>query len=130
MPTSARESVETLTIFDTKKWKRMINGNVEMIQKKVDQSTPHHVLFRELDDLKMIVSNCMDQLSKSLGRQIELAKNEAVQFHKVALQDLGSASFANKQRGLNKDESALTLMLSPKSVANVDLGNIEVLNKI
>ena len=63
-----RESIETTTVFDTKKWKKMINGNVDMIQRKVDQSTPHHVLYRELDDLKMIVSNCFDQLSRSLGR--------------------------------------------------------------
>ena len=71
------ESSETLTIFDTVKWKKIINGNVEIIQKKVDQSTPHHVLYRELDDLKMIVSNCFDQLSKSIGRQIEQVKLEA-----------------------------------------------------
>ena len=62
------ESSEALTVFDTDKWKKIINGNVEIIQKKVDQSTPHHVLYRELDDLKMIVSNCFDQLSKSIGR--------------------------------------------------------------
>ena len=57
---SMRESMEVATGFDTKKWKKIINGNVEMIQKKVDQSTPHHVLYRELDDLKMIVGNCFD----------------------------------------------------------------------
>ena len=28
-----------------------------MVQRKVDQSTPHHVLYKELDDLKTIVSN-------------------------------------------------------------------------
>lgn len=60
MNSTMRDSYEQTTSFDTKKWKRMINGNVEMIQKKVDQSTPHHVLYRELDDLKMIVSNCFD----------------------------------------------------------------------
>ncbi len=70
---SMRESMEVATGFDTKKWKKIINGNVEMIQKKVDQSTPHHVLYRELDDLKMIVGNCFDQLSKSLARQIEIS---------------------------------------------------------
>ena len=31
-----RESIETTTVFDTKKWKKMINGNVDMIQRKVD----------------------------------------------------------------------------------------------
>jgi len=67
-PDTVTESIDTTTIFDTKKWKKMINGNVTMIQQKVDQSTPHHVLYRELDDLKMIVSNCFDQLSRSLGR--------------------------------------------------------------
>ena len=46
---------EANTRFDTLKWKRLINGNVEMIQTKVDQSTPHNVLYRELDDLKLIV---------------------------------------------------------------------------
>ena len=66
-----RNSSESLAVFDTKKWRRIINGNVEMLQKKVDQQTPHHVLYRELDDLKMIVSNCFDQLGKSVGRQIE-----------------------------------------------------------
>ena len=50
------------------KWKRLINGNVEMIQTKVDQSTPHNVLYRELDDLKLIVEQCFDHLSKSFGR--------------------------------------------------------------
>ena len=33
---SLRNSVESISAFDTKKWRRMINGNVEMIQKKVD----------------------------------------------------------------------------------------------
>ena len=37
VPNSLRESVESISTFDTKKWRRMINGNVEMIQKKVDQ---------------------------------------------------------------------------------------------
>ena len=48
-----------------------------MIQKKTDQQTPHHVLHRELEDLKMIVNNCFDQLSKTLTRQLESVKNEA-----------------------------------------------------
>ena len=59
---------EANTRFDTLKWKRLINGNVEMIQTKVDQSTPHNVLYRELDDLKLIVEQCFDHLSKSFGR--------------------------------------------------------------
>ena len=68
LPTQVRESSEANMTFDTRKWKKIINGNVDMIQKKVDQSTPHHVIYRELDDLKMIISNCFDQLGKSLGR--------------------------------------------------------------
>lgn len=36
VPDSVRVSVESISAFDTKKWKRMINGNVDMIQKKVD----------------------------------------------------------------------------------------------
>jgi len=127
------ESAETLTVFDTKKWKRIINGNVEIIQKKVDQSTPHHVLYRELDDLKMIVANCFDQLSKSIGRQIEQVKTEAQQNSKmITLQDQAGSTYGNKQRGLNRDES-LPMMVSPKrgqSAMGLDLNSVEVLNKI
>ena len=36
MNMNLRESSEVTTSFDTKKWKRMINGNVDMIKKKVD----------------------------------------------------------------------------------------------
>ena len=57
-----------LGAFDTSKWKKIIIGNVEMVQKKVDQSTPHHILYRELDDLKLIVEQCFDHLGKSFGR--------------------------------------------------------------
>ena len=57
-----------------------------MIQKKVDQQSPHSMIFRELEDLSMIVANCFDQLGKSLGRQIEQVKNEATQFAKIAIQ--------------------------------------------
>ena len=60
LPTQVNESAEQASAFDTKKWKKIINGNVDMIQRKVDQSTPHHVLHRELDDLKMIIANCFD----------------------------------------------------------------------
>ena len=127
-----RESgIETAsTNFDTKKWKRIINGNVDMIQKKVDQSTPHHVLHRELDDLKMIVANCFDQLSKSLGRQIDIARQEAAQFSKVALQEHASSTLGNRQRGLNREDS-LSVMLSPSAgIKHLDPANLEVLNKI
>ena len=99
----------------------------------MDQSTPHHVLYRELDDLKMIVANCFDQLSKSLGRQIEIAKQEATQMQKIAMQaDQAAASFGSKQRGIN-DASQLSLLMSPKSVGatpQLDLESIEVLTKI
>ena len=60
VPTQVNESSEANMNFDTRKWKKIINGNVDMIQKKVDQSTPHHVIYRELDDLKVIVVNCFD----------------------------------------------------------------------
>ena len=68
VPATAASMSEANTRFDTLKWKRLINGNVEMIQTKVDQSTPHNVLYRELDDLKLIVEQCFDHLSKSFGR--------------------------------------------------------------
>lgn len=68
MPATAASMSEANTRFDTLKWKRLINGNVEMIQTKVDQSTPHNVLYRELDDLKLIVEQCFDHLGKSFGR--------------------------------------------------------------
>lgn len=60
---------------------------------------------------------------------------EAQQFSKIALQEQATSSFGNKQRGLNKDQSALSLMLSPQNkeaggVATLDLGSIEVLTKI
>ena len=105
-------------MFDTIKLKKIINGNVEIIQKKVDQSTPHHVLYRELDDLKMIVSNCFDQLSKSVGRQIEQVKAEANQLSKINFQDQTS-SFGNKQRGLNKDIDNLSAIISPNGKTNM-----------
>lgn len=80
----------------------MINANINMIQKKVDQSTPHHVLFRELDDLKMIVSNCFVQLSRSLGRQIEVARQEASKMQKIALDDHAGLGHHTKGRGFNR----------------------------
>ena len=125
-----RESIETTTVFDTKKWKKMINGNVDMIQRKVDQSTPHHVLYRELDDLKMIVSNCFDQLSRSLGRQIEIAKNEATQLQRVALENMSGLSPQAKLRGLNRDASISGPLLSPGGTPGLNLENVEVLNRI
>lgn len=60
-----------MSVFDSTKWKKIIIGNVEMVQKKVDQSTPHHILYRELDDLKMIINNSFTQLNKSFSRQLE-----------------------------------------------------------
>ena len=91
------------------------------------------MLYRELDDLKMIVANCFDQLSKSLGRQIEIVKQEATQMQKIAMQaDQAAASFGSKQRGIN-DASQLSLLMSPKSVGatpQLDLESIEVLTKI
>lgn len=35
LPTES--GAEVVTAFDTKKWRKIINGNVDMIQKKVDQ---------------------------------------------------------------------------------------------
>ena len=55
-----------------------------MVQKKVDQSTPHHILYRELDDLKIIVNNSFTQLNKSFTRQLEQVHQEAGQFNKLA----------------------------------------------
>lgn len=87
----------------------------------------------------MIIANCFDQLSKSLGRQIEIAKSEAVQFQKVAMQEEANknatqnANFNTKMRGMNKTEDNLSLLMSPNAkggAAQLDLGSIEVLTKI
>ena len=121
-----RDSLESTAVFDTKKWKKMINGNIGMVQQKVDQSTPHHVLYRELDDLKMIVSNCFDQLSRSLGRQIEIAKAEASQLQRIALENQSGMNPHAKLRGLNRDVS----LSGPLTATAGNLENIEVLNRI
>lgn len=36
VPTQMRESADETMSFDTKKWKKIINANVDMVQKKVD----------------------------------------------------------------------------------------------
>ena len=78
-------------------------------------------------------------MSKSLGRQIEIAKSEAVQFQKVAMQEEANknatqnANFNTKMRGMNKTEDNLSLLMSPNAkggAAQLDLGSIEVLTKI
>ena len=56
-----------------------------MVQTKVDQSTPHHVLHNELEDLKSIVHNCFESLCKSLGRQIDAIRDEANMLTKAAI---------------------------------------------
>ena len=68
--------VNTSAHFDADKWKNIINSNIEMFQKKVEVQTPYDILHRELDDLKVIVSNCFDQLSKSISRQLQNMKKE------------------------------------------------------
>ena len=81
---STRSAARDLSGFDSSKSKKIIIGNVEMVQKKVDQSTPHHILYRELDDLKTIVSNSFTQMGRSFSRQLDLVKAEAAQYGKVA----------------------------------------------
>ena len=88
------------------------------------------MLYRELDDLKMIVSNCFDQLSRSLGRQIEIAKNEATQLQRVALENMSGLSPQAKLRGLNRDASISGPLLSPGGTPGLNLENVEVLNRI
>ena len=56
-----------------------------MVTRKVDQSTPHHLLHLEMDDLKSIVHNSFEQLSKSIGRQIDSIRDEANNLTKAAI---------------------------------------------
>lgn len=87
------------------------------------------MLYRELDDLKMIVSNCFDQLSRSLGRQIEIAKQEASQLQRITLENQTAMSPYTKSKGLNRDAS-MSGPLSTNAFAGASLENIEVLNRI
>ena len=88
------------------------------------------MIYRELDDLKMIVGNCFEQLGKSVTRQIDVVRQEASAFQRAAEKDPANASFGTKQRGLNKSETGMDLLMSPKGAAKIDIANIEVLNKI
>ena len=63
--------------FDTFKWRDVIIANIDMVDKKVKSQTAHQILERELDDLKVIVANSFDQMSRSIGRQVGNARKEA-----------------------------------------------------
>ena len=104
-----------------------------MVQRKVDQSTPHHILYRELDDLKAIVSNSFTQMGRSFSRQLELVKAEAQQYGRVAAgKDLaakdGHSAFYRGQPRIAA--GIVSTQLSPKSGSGIDLNGIEVLQKI
>ena len=71
--------------FDINKWKKLIVGNVEMVQQRVDQSSPHHVIFQELDDLKVMIGNSFEQMHRSFVRHLDSVKDEATQFSKAIL---------------------------------------------
>lgn len=60
-------------------------GNVEMVQQRVDQSSPHHVIFQELDDLKVMIGNSFEQMQRSFVRHLDSVKDEATQFSKAVL---------------------------------------------
>ena len=62
------------------------------------------MLSRELEDLKVIVVNCFDQLNKSLGRQIEIIKST------TKLQAIGQESAT---KTLKREESGLSLLKAP-----------------
>jgi hypothetical protein len=62
--------------FDASKWCEVILANIKMIGDKVDASTPHKILSREVDDLKVIVKNSFDQLQKSYSRQLDAIKGQ------------------------------------------------------
>ena len=102
-----------------------------MVQKKVDQSTPHHILYRELDDLKMIINNSFTQLNKSFSRQLEQVKETAEQFNKVAT---GKGMMAKDPRssfwqGLPRIAGSMSAT-SPRAAmeaSGIDLNNVEVL---
>ena len=57
-----RESIETTTVFDTKKWKKMINGNVDMIQRKVD-----HIIHNDLSIWQAQVDTKISDIESQLS---------------------------------------------------------------
>ena len=134
------------TNFDTTKWRNIIIGSVGMVQQKVDQSTPHHVLHRELDDLKSIVYNSFEQLGKSLGRQIDAIRDEANQLTKAVIsKEQHQMPFVKAQPRIPNEASISTIYqrsdfndlpsptgsMSPgKNMLDLKSANIEVLQKI
>jgi hypothetical protein len=49
--------------FDAFKWQKIVTQNIRILQKKVNDSAPHRVISKELDDLVSIVSNSFEQIS-------------------------------------------------------------------